>query len=64
MSYVLRTALRASEQIGSAGVITHALEDSVRGFYAAWGFQDLPFDPRHAMIVRMVDLHRHFRTSS
>ncbi len=64
MSYVFRTALRASEQIGSAGVITHPLDDSVRGFYAAWGFQDLPFDPRRAMIVRMVDLHRHFRTSS
>ena len=64
MSYVLRTALRASEHIGSAGVITHPLDDNVRGFYAAWGFQDLPFDPRRAMIVRMVDLHRHFGTSS
>jgi hypothetical protein len=28
----------------------------VRAFYSRWGFQDLPFDPRRAMIVRMADL--------
>lgn len=54
--FALRTSLRAAQSIGSAGVITHPLDDSVRGFYAKWGFQDLPFDPRRAMIVRMVDL--------
>lgn len=27
-------------------------------FYACWGFQDLPFDPRSAMLVRMIDLQR------
>jgi hypothetical protein len=32
----------------------------VRGFYARWGFQDLPFDPRRAMLVRMIDLQRVF----
>jgi hypothetical protein len=32
----------------------------VRGFYARWGFQDLPFDPRRAMMVRMVDLQLSF----
>jgi GNAT superfamily N-acetyltransferase len=54
--FALRTALVASESIGSMGVITHPLDDGVRGFYARWGFQDLPYDPRRAMFVRMVDL--------
>jgi GNAT superfamily N-acetyltransferase len=54
--FALRTALRASREVGSFGVITHPLDDDVRAFYAKWGFQDLPFDPRRAMIVRMVDL--------
>jgi len=56
MKFALVTALRASEQVGSSAVITHPLDDNVRRFYANWGFEDLPFDPRHAMIVRMVDL--------
>jgi len=42
--------------VGSFGVITHPIDDEVRAFYGKWGFQDLPFDPRRAMIVRMVDL--------
>jgi GNAT superfamily N-acetyltransferase len=56
----LRTALRASDVIGSIGIITHPLDDDLRRFYARWGFQDLPFDPRRAMIVRMVDLRGSF----
>jgi GNAT superfamily N-acetyltransferase len=56
--FALRTALRASREIGSFGVMTHALDDRARAFYQRWGFQDLPFDPRRAMIVRMVDLER------
>jgi GNAT superfamily N-acetyltransferase len=52
----LKTSLRAAQTIGSVGIITHPLDDAVRGFYAKWGFQELPFDPRRAMIVRMVDL--------
>jgi predicted N-acetyltransferase YhbS len=54
--FALRTSLRAAQLIGSVGVITHPLDDGVRGFYSKWGFQELPFDPRRAMIVRMVDL--------
>jgi GNAT superfamily N-acetyltransferase len=54
--FALRTALNASREVGSFGVITHPIDDDVRAFYAKWGFQDLPFDPRRAMIVRMVDL--------
>jgi len=56
--FALRTALRASRDVGSFGVFTHPLDDGARGFYARWGFQDLAFDPRRAMIVRMVDLER------
>jgi len=56
LKFALRTALRASRDIGSFGVITHPIDDQVRAFYAKWGFHDLPFDPRRAMIVRMVDL--------
>jgi GNAT superfamily N-acetyltransferase len=54
--FALRAAVRASHDIGSFGVITHPLDESARAFYLRWGFQDLPFDPRRAMIVRMVDL--------
>ena len=58
--FALRTALVASETIGSLGVITQPLDDGVRGFYARWGFQDLSFDPRRAMFVRIVDLRSSF----
>lgn len=56
--YALTTALRASREIGSFGVITHPIDDQVRSFYARWGFQDLPYDPKRAMIVRMIDLEK------
>ena len=38
------------------GVLTHPLDDAVRGLYACWGFKPLPFDPKQAMFVHMVDL--------
>ncbi len=60
MQFALKTALRAANFVGSVGVITHPFDDEVRSFYAKWGFQDLPFDPRRAMIVRTVDLRRAF----
>lgn len=56
--FALRAALRASHDVGNFGVFTHPLDDVARGFYRRWGFQDLPFDPRRAMIVRMVDLEQ------
>lgn len=54
--FALRTASLASEQIASAGVLTHPLDDGVRGFYKRWGFEELPFDPRRTLFVRMTDL--------
>jgi len=56
--FALRTSLRASRKIGSFGVITHPIDEHVRGFYGRWGFRDLPFDPDRSMIVRMSDLER------
>ena len=56
--FALRSAIKVSESVGGVGVITHPLDDGVRGFYARWGFRDLPFDPRRAMIVRMADLRK------
>ncbi len=56
--FALRTALRASHDVGSFGVFTHPLDDAARGFYARWGFEEMLLDPRRAMIVRMIDLER------
>lgn len=56
--FALRAALRASRDVASFGVFTHPLDDPARAFYERWGFQELPFDPRRAMIVRMIDLER------
>ena len=60
LMFALRTAIKAAENIGSVGVLTHPLDDPLRGFYARWGFVDLPFDPSRAMFVRMVDLRKSF----
>lgn len=58
MIYAMRTALKASNVIGCVAIITHPLDDEVRKIYARWGFENLPFDPKGTMIVRMVDLVR------
>lgn len=56
--FALRTAMRLSSAIGCFGVVTNPLDDAVRAFYRRFGFEDLPFDPRRAMIVRIADLAR------
>jgi GNAT superfamily N-acetyltransferase len=58
LQFALTAALRASREVGSFGVLTHPLDDEVRRFYRRWGFEDLPFDPRRSMIVRMLDLEK------
>lgn len=60
VSYALNVALHVSDVIGCMGVVTHPLDDNVRAFYEAWGFRDLPFDPRRAMMARMVDIRLSF----
>jgi len=56
LKFALTTAIRASRDIGCFGVLTHPLDDTVRTFYARFGFSDLPLDPGRSMIVRIVDL--------
>jgi GNAT superfamily N-acetyltransferase len=57
--FALNTALRASHDIGSFGVLTHPIDEEVRHFYRRWGFEDVPFDPKRSMIVRMIDIERY-----
>lgn len=54
--YALTTAARLSEHIGCFCVLTHPLDDEVRGFYRNFGFEDLPHDPKRSMAVRIIDL--------
>lgn len=56
LHFALKTAWRGSGEIGSMGVLTHPIDDGVRGLHARWGFKPLPFDPKQAMFVHMVDL--------
>ncbi len=56
MFYALTTAVRLSEQIGCFCVLTHTLDDGVRAFYRSFGFEELPGDPSHSMVVRIKDL--------
>jgi GNAT superfamily N-acetyltransferase len=62
--FALKTSLRASKSVASVGVITHPLDDALRGFYARRGFLDLPFDQRRAMIARMVEIETYFATGA
>jgi GNAT superfamily N-acetyltransferase len=56
--FALTVALRASRDVASFGVLTHPIDEQVRQFYRRWGFEDVPFDPRRSMIVRMLDLNK------
>jgi GNAT superfamily N-acetyltransferase len=56
--FALTTALRASREVGSFGVLTHPIDEQARQFYRRWGFEDVPFDLRRSMIVRMIDLEK------
>jgi predicted N-acetyltransferase YhbS len=58
MFYSLTTAVRLPEQVGCFCVLTHPLDDDVRALYAAFGFEDLPFDPGRGLAVRIADLAR------
>jgi predicted N-acetyltransferase YhbS len=56
--FAVSTAIRLSKDIGCFGVLTHPLDDEVRGLYRRFGFEDLPSDPKHGMIARITDLER------
>lgn len=57
MWFALATSVRFSKDVGCFGVLTHPLDD-LRVFYRRFGFEDLPFDPGRAMVVRIADLER------
>ncbi len=54
--FAFKTVLHMADVVGCYGVVTHPLDDSVRAFYQRYGFQDIPYDPRRAMMVRITDL--------
>ncbi|MDX8439822.1 GNAT family N-acetyltransferase [Mesorhizobium australafricanum] len=54
--FAFRTAVRLSADIGCFGILTHPLDEAVRDFYRSFDFEDLPFDPKRSMIVRIADL--------
>ena len=54
--FAFKTVLRIAEVAGCYGLITHPLDESVHAFYQHHGFQDIPYDPERAMIVRIADL--------
>jgi predicted N-acetyltransferase YhbS len=56
MFFALTTAVRLSKDMGCFCVVTHPLDDTVRAFYRRFGFDDMPFDPKASMAVRIVDL--------
>ncbi len=56
MFFALSTIVRLSKEIGCFCVLTHPLDDGVRAFYRDFGFEDLPFDPRHSMVIRIKEL--------
>jgi predicted N-acetyltransferase YhbS len=58
MWFALTTSVRLSKEIGCFAVLTHPLDGGLRDFYRRFGFEDLPFDPGRAMVVRIIDLER------
>jgi GNAT superfamily N-acetyltransferase len=56
MFFALMTAVRFSNDIGCFCVLTHPLDDGIRGFYRSFGFEDLPYDPERSTAVRIADL--------
>ena len=56
MLYALKGCVQVAREVAGFGVITHPLDDGVRRFYERWGFENLPYDPRGSMIVRIKEL--------
>ena len=56
MFFALTTAVQVSKSLGCACVLTHPLDDGVRAFYEAFGFENMPGDPDASMAVRIKDL--------
>lgn len=55
MFHALTAVVRLSEQAGCFCVLIQPLDDDVRALCAAFGFEDLSFDPARSMAIRIAD---------
>jgi predicted N-acetyltransferase YhbS len=58
MQFALSTTVRLSKEIGCFCILTHPLDEGIRNFYRDFGFEDLPFDPKGSMAIRIIDLEK------
>lgn len=56
MFFALTTAVKVSKSLGCVCVLTHPLDDGVRDFYEAFGFEAMPGGTDASMAVRIKDL--------
>jgi hypothetical protein len=49
--FALATAVRFSKANGCFGVLTHPIDDGVRGLHRGFGFEKLPFDLDRGVIA-------------
>lgn len=56
LKHALETAVAAAQKVGIVGMVTHPLNDNIRGFYQRCGFEALPGDTEGALLVRIKDL--------
>jgi len=60
LHHAMDTALRIAAEIGCFGMLTHPLDDTIRGYYRIYGFMDLPGDPKHGMILRLSEIVKNY----
>ncbi len=51
----VKRSVHAMNVVGGAGVLVHAIDDSVKDFYARFGFQESTFDPM-TLMARIKDI--------
>jgi predicted N-acetyltransferase YhbS len=56
MLFTIKSVLQAAELIGCHGILTQPINEGVREFYRNFDFDDLPGDPKRAMILRLADI--------
>jgi predicted N-acetyltransferase YhbS len=56
LKFAFDATVRFSSDIGCFGLLTHPLNDQARSFYRRFGLEEVPFDPKHSMIARIIDL--------
>lgn len=56
LAHAIRMTIHAAETVGSYALVTHPLNETIRGYYENRGFSGLPGDPKGAMFIRLSDL--------